>query len=61
MNVNWDLLGVTTMLHAWILLEDFNVIVSMDMREMDSTAQVFANISKLFSVICITTYPLFRY
>ena len=53
MNVLYRVLNVTVMQHATILLDRFNVHVTMDFQEMEQYAQVqkYTNIIKLMNVL----------
>ena len=53
MNVLYRVLNVTVMQHATILMDRFNVHVTMDFQEMEQCAQVqkYTNIIKLLNVL----------
>ena len=53
MNVLYRILDVTVMLHATILLDLFNVHVTMDFQEMEQCAQVqkYTSIIKLLNLL----------
>ena len=52
MNVLYPVLNVTVMQHATILLDRFNVHVTMDFHEMEQCAQVqkYSNVMKLLNL-----------
>ena len=52
MNVLYRVLNVTVMQHATILMDRFNVHVTMDFQEMEQCAQVqkYSKILKLLSL-----------
>ena len=53
MNVLYRFLNVTVMQHATILMDRFNVHVTMDFQEMEQCAQVqkYTNIIELLNVL----------